>query len=115
MLYITASGEDYKFFREVEEKYEGIIVSDSKNFDGSKELVEVFIKLAPIAVPALTVILHEILSYMKAKYKADKGNSTEILVEKKTDEGEFKVLIKSSEIEDVDKELAKVMRQIKKL
>ena len=34
MLYIKAEGQDYNFFRELEEKYPDIIVADSKNFDG---------------------------------------------------------------------------------
>lgn len=115
MLYIKAEGQDYTFFREMEEKYPDIIVSDSKNFDGSKEIVEVFISLTPVVLSSLTLIVHDILSYMKSRHKDDSKKQTEIQIEKKTVDGEYKVVVKSSEIEDVDKTVAKTIQQIKKL
>lgn len=115
MLYIKAEGQDYTFFREMEEKYPDIIVSDSKNFDGSKEIVEVFISLTPVVLSSLTMIVHDILSYMKSRHKDDSKKQTEIQIEKKTVDGEYKVVVKSSEIEDVDKTVAKTIQQIKKL
>lgn len=115
MLYIKAEGSDYTFFRQLEEKYSDIIVADSKNFDGSKEIVEVFISLTPVVLSSLTIIIHDILNYMKSKHKDDSKKQTEIEIEKKTSTGEYKMIIKSSEIEDVDKAVAKTIQQIKKL
>jgi len=45
MIYIKANGSDLAFFKNIENNYTDILVSDSKNFDGSAELVEVFITL----------------------------------------------------------------------
>lgn len=115
MLYIKAEGTDYNFFREMEEKYSDIIVADSKNFDGSKEIVEVFISLTPAILSSLTIIIHDILSYMKSRHKDDSKKQTEIEIEKKTSAGEYKVIVKSSEIDDVDKAVTKTIQQIKKL
>lgn len=115
MLYIKADGQDYTFFREMEEKYSDIIVADSKNFDGSKEIVEVFISLTPVVLSSLTIIIHEILSYMKSKHKDAAKKQNEIQIEKKTEDGEYKVVVKSSEIEDIDKAVAKTIQQIRKL
>lgn len=115
MLYIKAEGTDYNFFREMEEKYSDIIVADSKNFDGSKEFVEVFISLTPAILSSLTIIIHDILSYMKSRHKDDSKKQTEIEIEKKTSSGEYKVIVKSSEIDDVDKAVMKTIQQIKKL
>lgn len=114
MLYIKAEGQDYIFFREMEEKYPDIIVADSKNFDGSKEIVEVFISLTPAIFSSLTII-HDILSYMKSRHKDDSKKQTDIEIEKKTADGEYKVIFKSSEVEDIDKAVAKTIQQIKKL
>lgn len=115
MLYIKAEGQDYTFFREMEDKYPDIIVADSKNFDGSKEIVEVFISLTPVVLSSLTVIVHDILSYMKSRHKDDSKKQTEIKIEKKTVDEEYKVIVKSTEIEDVDKAVVKTIQQIKKL
>ena len=115
MLYIKAAGTDYNFFREMEEKYSEFIVADSKNFDGSKEIVEVFISLTPAILSSLTIIIHDILSYMKSRHKDDSKKQTEIEIEKKTSAGEYKVIVKSSEIDDVDKAVTKTIQQIKKL
>ncbi len=115
MLYIKAEGTDYNFFREMEEKYSDFIVADSKNFDGSKEIVEVFISLTPAILSSLTIIIHDILSYMKSRHKDDSKKQTEIEIEKKTSAGEYKVIVKSSEIDDVDKAVTKTIQQIKKL
>ena len=115
MLYIKAAGRDYNFFREMEEKYSDFIVADSKNFDGSKEIVEVFISLTPAILSSLTIIIHDILSYMKSRHKDDSKKQTEIEIEKKTSAGEYKVIVKSSEIDDVDKAVTKTIQQIKKL
>ncbi|NBH25133.1 hypothetical protein D3Z60_04850 [Lachnospiraceae bacterium] len=115
MLYIKAAGTDYNFFREMEEKYSDFIVADSKNFDGSKEIVEVFISLTPAILSSLTIIIHDILSYMKSRHKDDSKKQTEIEIEKKTSAGEYKVIVKSSEIDDVDKAVTKTIQQIKKL
>lgn len=115
VLYIKADGQDYTFFREIEERYSDIIVSDSKNFDGSSEIVEVFISLTPIVLSSLTIILHDILSYMKSRHKDDSKKQNEISIEKKTECGEYKIVVKSSEIEDIDTAVAKTIQQIKKL
>ena len=115
VLYIKAGGQDYTFFREIEDKYPDIIVSDSKNFDGSAETVEVFIALTPAVLSSLTIILHDILSYMKSRHKDDSKKQNEISIEKKTADGEYKIVVKSSEIEDIDKSVAKTVQQIKKL
>lgn len=115
MLYIKAEGSDYSFFKQLEEKYADIIVADSKNFDGSKEIVEVFISLTPVVLSSLTIIIHDILNYMKSRHKDDSKKQTEIKIEKKTADGEYKMIIKSTEIEDVDKAVAKTVQQIKKL
>lgn len=115
MLYIKTDGQDYEFYKELENRYTDIIVADSKNFDGSMEIVEVFITLTPVILSALTVILHDILSYYKSKNKYDSKNQTEIKIEKKTKNGEFKVVVKSSSIDDVDQTVEKTIQQIKKL
>lgn len=115
MLYIKAEGQDYSFFRGMEEKYPDIIVADSKNFDGSKEIVEVFISLTPAILSSLTIIIHDILSYMKSRHQDDSKKQTDIEIEKKTADGEYKVIFKSSEVEDIDKAVAKTIQQIKKL
>lgn len=115
MLYIKADGQDYTFFREMEEKYSDIIVVDSKNFDGSKEIVEVFISLTPVVLSSLTIIIHDILSYMKSKHKNASKKQNEIKIEKRTEDGDFKVIVKSSEIKNIDKAVAKTIQQIKKL
>ncbi len=115
MLYIKAEGQDYSFFREMEERFPDIIVADSKNFDGSKEIVEVFISLTPIVLSSLTIIIHDILSYMKSRHKDDSKKQTEIKIEKKISDKEYKVVITSSEIDDVDRSVEKAIRQINKL
>ena len=115
MLYIKTDGQDYEFYKELENRYTDIIVADSKNFDGSMEIVEVFITLTPVILSALTVILHDILSYYKSKNKYDSKDQTEIKIEKKTKNGEFKVVVKSSSIDDVDQTVEKTIQQIKKL
>ena len=115
MLYIKAEGQDYAFFKEIEKKYSDIFVTNSKNFDGSKEIVEIFITLTPVIMSSITIILHDILSYMKSKHKDDSKKQTEIQIEKKIADGEFKVIVTSSEIKDVDKAVSKTIQQIKKL
>ena len=115
MLYIKGSAKDYEFFRKYEEEYSDIVVSDSKNFDGSKELVEVFITLSPIVLSSITMILHDIISYMKSTHKDDSNNQSEIVIEKKTDDGEFRVILKSTDIDDIDTAVASTVKQIKKL
>lgn len=115
MLYIKAEGQDYSFFKEMEERFPDIIVADSKNFDGSKEIVEVFIALTPIVLSSITIIIHDILSYMKSRHKDDSKKQTEIKIEKKISDKEYKVVITSSEIDDVDKSVEKAIRQINKL
>lgn len=115
MLYIKTDGQDYEFFKELENKYADIIVADSKNFDGSTEIVEVFISLTPVVLSALTIILHDILSYYKSKHKYDSKDQTEVKIEKKTKNGEFVVVVKSSSIDDVDATVEKTIQQIKKL
>ena len=99
MLYIKAEGQDYNFFRELEEKYP----------------VEVFISLTPAILSSLTIIIHDILSYMKSRHKDDSKKQTDIEIEKKTADGEYKIIFKSSEVEDIDKAVAKTIQQIKKL
>ena len=114
MLYIKTDGSDLDFFRSLETRYEDIIVADSKNFDGSSEMVEVFVTLTPSILTALTVIITEVLSYMKSKHADNANNTTEIQIEKKTKSGEFKVIVKSTEIKDVNESVEQVIKQIKK-
>lgn len=52
---------------------------------------------------------------MKSRHKDDSKKQNEISIEKKTADGEYKVVVKSSEIEDIDKSVAKTIQQIKKL
>ena len=106
---------DNEFIAQIKEKYPDIIVADSKNFDGSKEIVEVFISLTPAILSSLTIIIHDILSYMKSRHKDDSKKQTDIEIEKKTADGEYKIIFKSSEVEDIDKAVAKTIQQIKKL
>lgn len=113
MLYIKADGADWDFFKELENDYSDVLVSYSKNFDGSAELVEVFITLSPAILSALTVIVTQILSYMKSKHSDDAKKVSEIQIEKKQPDGEFKIIVKSSDIDDVDKTIAKIIRKIK--
>lgn len=115
MIYIKAEGQDYFFFKELEEKFQDIVVVDSKNFDGSAEIVEVFISLTPVVLSSITIIIHDILNYMKSKHKDNSKDQTEIKIEKKVKDGEFKLLIKSSDIDDLDKAVTKTIQQIKKL
>lgn len=102
MIYIKAHGSDLTFFEDLEKKYEDILVSDSKNFDGSAELVEVFITLSPVILSSLTVIITQILSYMKAKHNDDAKKEGEIQIELKRPSGEFKIIIKSPDIDNLD-------------
>lgn len=115
MIYIKANGSDLTFFKKLENNYTDILVSDSKNFDGSAELVEVFITLSPAILSALTVIITQILSYMKSKHNDDSKKSAEIQLEVKQLSGEFKLIIKSSDIDDLNKTIKNVISQIKKL
>lgn len=115
MLYIKAEKEDKQFFEKLCEEYPQIIMSSSKNFDGSSEIVEVFIELSPVILSSITIIVHDILHYMKAKYKSKEDNKSEISIEKKMPDGEYKVLIKSSKIDDVEETIQETVRQIKKL
>lgn len=100
-----------EFFKELENRYMDIIVADSKNFDGSMETVEVFISLTPVVLSALSIILHDILSYYKSKHNYDSKDHTEIKIEKKTKNGEFVVVVKSSAIDDVDQTVEKTIQQ----
>ncbi len=52
---------------------------------------------------------------MKSRHKDDSKKQTNIEIEKKTADGEYKVIFKSSEIKDIDKAVAKTIQQIKKL
>ena len=61
------------------------------------------------------IIIHDILSYMKSRHKDDSKKQTDIEIEKKTADGEYKIIFKSSEVEDIDKAVAKTIQQIKKL
>lgn len=115
MIYIKASGSDLAFFKNLENEYEDILVSDSKNFDGSAELVEVFITLSPAILSALTVIITQIVSYMKAKYNADTKKTDKFQIEIKGDSGEFTVIINSSNIDDPDETIKNVISQIERL
>ena len=56
-----------------------------------------------VILSSITIIVHDILHYMKAKYKSKEDNKSEISVEKKMPDGEYKVLIKSSKIDDSNK------------
>lgn len=113
MIYIKADGSDYNFFKELENTYSDVIVSSSKNFDGSAELIEVFITLSPALLSALTVIITQILSYMKSKHNDNANKTTEIQLEKKQADDEFKIIIKSSDIDDLNETIEKVISQIK--
>jgi len=115
MLYIKAEKDDKQFFERLCGEYPQIIMSSSKNFDGSSEIVEVFIELSPVILSSITIIVHDILHYMKAKYKSREDNKSEISIEKKMSDGEYKVLIKSSQIDDVEETIRETVRQIKKL
>ena len=115
MLYIKAAEQDYDFFRKLEEKYEDIVVAESKNFDGSNGIVEVFVSLTPVLLPSITLIVHDILSYMKSKHRDDSTDKTEITIEKKDGNGEYRMIIKSSEVADLNEAIAKTVRQINKL
>lgn len=118
MLYIKASHDDYAFFSNLKEKYtDDIILLSSRNFDGSSELVEIFIELTPSILLALTTIIHEIVSYMnnKNKYaqKTPDSQSSEIIIEKKENNNQFKIVVKSSDIHEVEENVQKILNIIK--
>lgn len=119
MIRISAGNEDYDFFATIQNKYDGIDLVTGKGLDGSADIVEVIIQLTPSVLPFLALILHEIVSYMKEKkkqeVKAKTENSSKITVEKKVDSGEFKIIIESDQIDDVDATVNKAIKQIKRM
>ncbi len=115
MLYIRSNKDDYDFFEQLKNKYPNISVSTSMSIDGNSQLVEVFIELTPVILSSLTIIVHEILSYMNDKRKNEKDKQSEITIEKKNKKGAYKVIVKSSDVDDIDKALEKTIKQIKKL
>lgn len=84
-------------------------------FIASQNYLLQFISLTPAILSSLTIIIHDILSYMKSRHKDDSKKQTDIEIEKKTADGEYKIIFKSSEVEDIDKAVAKTIQQIKKL
>lgn len=115
MLHIIANEEDYKFFEDLKSKYPDIAIVKSLNIDGSSHIVEIFIELSPAILSALTIIIHEILNYMSEKKKLNKKETTEIALEKKNKKGEYKLILKTSDIDNVDIILDKTIDKIRKL
>jgi hypothetical protein len=114
MLYIKLNATDLTFFDRISDEHSDIIVSRSKGFDGGIESAEVIILLTPSVLACASTILTQIISYMKEKYTTDKGNQTEIIIEKKIGDNNFKILLKSSGISDVNEEVQRLLKEIRK-
>lgn len=115
MLYIKANEEDYQFFQKLRNKYPDISITTGMNIDGNAHAVEVFIELTPVILSSLTIIIHEVVSYMKSKKKYEEKKQAEITVEKKDKKGEYRIVVKTSDIDDVEEAVDKAVQQIKKL
>lgn len=115
MLYIKANEEDYQFFQELSNKYSDISITTGMNIDGNAHVVEVFIELTPVILSSLTIIIHEVLSYMKSKKKYVDKKQAEITVEKKDKKGEYRIVVKTSDINDIEEAVNKTVQQIKKM
>ncbi|WP_320968018.1 hypothetical protein [Hungatella hathewayi] len=115
MLYIEAGKKDREFFEALSDKYSDIIVTTSKNFDGNSELIQVAIILSPLILKTIDKIIHEIVTYMSTREKVKQENPSEIIVKRQVENDKFEIVIKSSEVTDIEKTVDEICKKIKKL
>lgn len=119
MIRISATNEDYQFFSELNAKYGGIDIITGKGLDGSTDLLDVIIQLSPTVLPFVAYIIHEIVGYMKEKKVQDTKKHTQnpsrITIEKRDKNGEFKIILESDQIDDINSATNKAVKLINKL
>lgn len=118
MIKINANNEDYDFFLNLQKKYDDINIVTGKGLDGSADIVEIIIQLTPTVLLNIAIIVHEIVSYMKEKKKQERIEKTEnpskITVKKKSDNGEFEIILESDQIDDINATTNRIVKMINK-
>jgi hypothetical protein len=119
MLNFEINIDDIPYLGKIKENYpDNVFMMKSKNFDGSKEIIEIIITLTPAILSSVAIIMNNLLHHRISKMESEKNPPSEISFKVKNNDSDFEFVLKSSTISniaEIDTAVANAMNKIKEI
>lgn len=109
MLLFEMADNEVDYLKGIMDNFpDNILITKSKNFSGSTELIDVVILLTPTIISTLAVCLNNILQHKISLKEANRNEPTEVTVKMKNKDDNYEIILKSSTISN-ENELEKTI------